>query len=279
MMTTDSVAPGQGSPPDPSPRKHEGTAKQHLPARLPTVNLLSPSVFEQRALRRLRLRLALVAIALVVLMSAGRSVQNDRIAHAEQELAVQQVRTNTLTAQVKELAPVRQFYATVAQRKSMATRTMATEVMFSQIMDELRARTPPGLLFETMSVKIQPAGTAGGAASGSTAPASPAAPATGGTGSGSPAADATGCPTPDPFTATAAVGCIIIGGTAADREALGWLVILLGESKLFVGPFVSTSTVSAEGLVAFTGTVALSQKVFSGRYADLGWTTTAQGAR
>jgi len=43
----------------------------------------------------------------------------------------------------------------------------------------------------------------------------------------------------------------------------------LGDSALFVEPFISTTTTADGEKVIFTGSVGLSEQVFSNRYADL----------
>jgi hypothetical protein len=50
---------------------------------------------------------------------------------------------------------------------------------------------------------------------------------------------------------------------------VGDLVIGLGDSELFVEPFITATTSADETGVTFTGSVGLSQKVFSHRYDDL----------
>jgi len=259
LLGTEPVAAGEES--RPTVRKRKRADKQHFAVRLPTVNLLSPSVLEDLAVARLRRRFALAALALVVLLAGGWWGQGVRIAEAEAELAAQQTQAATLTARVNTLVPVRLFYAAVAQRKQTAAQAMASEVLFSRVFAELAARTPDGVQVETVSVDIRPP-----TATGASAPAAPA-------------QTGAGCPTPDPFTATSTVGCITIGGSATSREAVGSLIVRLSASDLFVGPFISASNASGEGKVAFTGTVGVPAKVFSGRYADLDRLTTTRGAK
>jgi hypothetical protein len=278
LVATESVLSGDESDPGSSASTPKTAGRQHFAVRLPTVNLLSPAVLEELALGRLRRRFALVAIGLVVLLGAGWAVQTIRVAHAEEELGAQQTRMASLTAQVNALAPIRRFYAAVAQQKDTVTHTMASEILFSRVMAELRARAPSGVLVETMSVEIQPFSGPTDAAGGGTPEDAPS----GAASKAAPTATApigTACPTPEPFAAAPTLGCITIGGSAVNREAIGSLVTRLGESDLFVGPFISASNVSGEGRVVFTGTVGVTDKVFSGRYADLGWMTAMRGAQ
>jgi hypothetical protein len=77
------------------------------------------------------------------------------------------------------------------------------------------------------------------------------------------------CPGPDPFNTRVVVGCITLSGSAANRSAVSDLVIGLGDSELFVEPFISTTTTADGEGVTFTGSVGLSERVFSNRYTDL----------
>jgi hypothetical protein len=277
LAETGLIAPAGESHPGLSTQSPKRAGKQHFAVRLPTVNLLSPASLEELALRQLRRRFVLGAVALMILLGLGWAVQSIRVAQAEQELVAQQRQTAGLTAEVNALAPVRLFYAAVDQQKETVTRAMASEVLLSNVMAELRAQTPTGVRVETLSVEIQPStdprATEGGAppdgAPGGSAP----------TGSSTaPGSAGRLCPTPEPFAAAATVGCATIGGSADSREAVGALVIRLGDSDLFVGPFISASNVSGDGRVIFTGTVGVTEKVFSGRYADPGWMTPKRGA-
>ncbi len=253
------AAGGSAHPESSAPPKR--AAKHHFAVGLPTVNLLSPGVLQDLAVRRLRRQLALVALVLVVLLGAGWGVQTARATRAEEQLAAQESQKADLTSQVGALAPVQRYHAAVERQKNTVTHAMASEVLFSRVMAELLERAPSGVRIETMSVEIQPSS---GAAAG-----------------GAPGASGAGaaCPAPDPFTASPLVGCVTLGGSAPDRDAVGALVVRLGDGALFVGPFISASNVSGKDEVVFTGTVGVTKKVFSGRYADLGWLMTTKGAR
>ncbi len=75
------------------------------------------------------------------------------------------------------------------------------------------------------------------------------------------------------------VGCITLSGTADSRATVGDFVVNLGHDKLFVEPFISATT-TAEGTdVVFTGSVGLSEKAFSHRYADIDVTLAKEARR
>ena len=215
---------------------------------VPVVNLLSPWVFESLATRRLRRRFAVAAVALALLVGAGWAVQHLRIGQAEEVLRVEKQETTRLTAQTNELAPVRTYVATVGQQKVVVQEAMADEVYLSRVLTGLRNATPAGAAVETMSVTLTP-------------PPAEGAPQV--------AAAASPCPGPDPFNTRVVVGCVTLSGTAGSRASVGDFVVQLGADKLFVEPFISATTTAEGDAVVFTGSVGLSEKAFSRRYAEI----------
>ena len=242
----------------------------HTP--VPTVNLLSPWAFEALATRRLRRRFVAAGCVLVLLLGAGWAVQHLRVGQAQQVLTVEQAETARLTAQTQELAPVRTYVATVDQQKMTVQEAMQHEVYLSRVLSGLENASPTGAEVESVAVTMTP-------------PAVPPAGTTTAPSTGTEAGDETGgeaaapapttpstvspCPGPDPFNTKVVVGCITLSGSADSRATVGELVINLGEDKLFVEPFISTTTTADGDQVMFTGSVGLSTKAFSKRYADL----------
>jgi Tfp pilus assembly protein PilN len=225
-----------------------GGHDRHNP--VPSVNLLSPWVFEAIATRRLRRRFTVAAAVLALAVGAGWGVQHLRIGQAEQVLAVEQATTTRLTAQTNELAPVRTYVATVGQQKVLVQGAMADEVLLSRVLTGLRQATPSGAHVETTDITLTPPADPGSAqAAAATAPSA--------------------CPGPDPFHTRTVVGCITVSGTADSRATVGDFVVNLGDDKLFVEPFISATTTAEGSDVVFTGSVGLSDKAVSGRYADI----------
>ena len=219
---------------------------------LPTVNILSPWVFERLAIRSLRRRFAVGGFVLVLLIVAVWSGQHLRIEQAQQVLDVEKAETTRLTSQTKELAPVRAFVTGIEQQKKTVQDTMASEIYFSRVLEGLQRDAPFGATITSLQVTLAPA------------PAAPAAaPTEGAVPTVSP------CPGPDPFNTKVVVGCITISGSAATRADVGAFVIALGDDALFVEPFISTTTTADGSEVTFSGSVGLSEKVYSKRYADL----------
>ena len=236
---------------------------------LPTVNLLSPWSFEQMAVRRLRRRFAAAAALVLVAVAVAWPLQALRVADARDLLAVEQAETARVQKETTALLPVRTFVAGVEQRANLVSETMAREVYFSHVLGALQAAAPAGVRMDSVvatlaeeppaPVAAAPPAEGGAAEEGDTAAAPP------------PAAPATPspCPGPDPFNTRAVVGCITITGTASTRTEVGDFVVNLGDEELFVEPFISTTTTADAAKVTFSGSVGLSEKVFSGRYADM----------
>lgn len=222
---------------------------------VPSVNLLSPWVFEALATRKLRQRFLAAACVLVMLVGAGWSVQHLRTRQAEQVLVVEQAETTRLTTQTNQLAPVRTYVATVAQQKVTVSESMADEVYLSRVLAGMRSATPSGADVETMAITVTPpvAAAAEGEAEAAVVD----------------GATVSACPGPDPFNTRVVVGCVTLSGTASSRATVGDLVLNLGEDALFVEPFISTTTTAEGDDVVFTGSVGLSTRAFTGRYAEI----------
>jgi len=230
--------------------------RHHAHNPVPTVNLLSPWVFEAMDTRRLHQRFAAAAGVLVLLIGAGWAVQHLRTGQAQQVLAVEQAETNRLTSQTQELAPVRAYVATVDQQKLTVQQSMQSELYVSRVLAGLEDAAPQGAEVETLAITlappvVPPAATTEAAED---APAPPAEPVI------SP------CPGPDPFNTRVVVGCITLSGSADSRATVGGLVVNLGDDPLFVEPFISTTTTADGDRVMFTGSVGLATKSFTHRY-------------
>lgn len=241
----------------------------------PAVNLLSQWAFEALAVRRLRRRFAVGAVALVLLLAGGWAVQHLRSVQAGQVLAIEEAERATLTSQTAELAPVRTFVTAVAKRKETVSGAMRSEVRFSRVLSELALATPADAKLTNLSVTLTPPPAVGTDAAVDAAEGSAGAPAD----PGSATTSASACPGPDPFGAAAVVGCLTLSGEAAGRDAVGQLVVDLDRSPLFVEPFISTTTTAEGASVTFTGTVGLSPKALTGRYGNLDTLLRERSAR
>lgn len=220
---------------------------------MPSVNLLSQSEFDRMAARRLRHRFATGAVMLVLAIGAATGFQHVRVNEAEKLVAVEQAETDRLVAQTQVLAPVREYVTGVSLQEATVDAAMSGEVYVSEVLGGLREATPPGAQLTSIAVTLAPP-----AAEGATAGAA-----------GGTAATASACPGPDPYNTRVVVGCLQVSGTAASRAEVGDMVLALGGSMLFVEPFISTTTIGDGQGVTFSGSVGLSQKLYSRRYGDV----------
>ena len=218
---------------------------------LPTVNLLSQSEFDRMAVRRLRQRFVASGVALLLLVGAGWFLQHQRVSDAEKLVAVEQAETNRLSAQTQTLVTIKTYVTGVAAQEQTVQTTMAREIYFSNVLKGIRTASPTGTSLQSIAVTLAPDAAAGAAAAGT--------PAT--------TAGSSICPGPDPFKTQTIIGCVTLSGTAASRAEVGELVTNLGSMGLFVEPFISTTTAGDAAPVSFSGSVGLSEKVFSNRYA------------
>lgn len=199
----------------------------------------------------------------MLVVATGWGVQNLRISQAQDELTAAEAESDLLTAETRSLAPVATFVSSVAAQKATIQQTMTREIYFSSVFDALQAATPSGAQVESAVVALNPV--------------APPVPATASDAEADTAAavpevtvvEPSLCPGPDPFNTLIVVGCITLSGSAENRRAVGDLVIGLGDSALFVEPFITATTSADETGVTFTGSVGLSEQVFSNRYADL----------
>jgi type IV pilus assembly protein PilM len=232
--------------------------RKQVAAVLPSVNLLSPWSFGRIAVRRLRIRFAVGCLVLVSVATAGWGLQMMRVGDAEALLTVETAETSRLTERTNVLQPVKTFVAGVEQQKVTVSKTMASEIYFSKVLRSMSDAAPSGVVLDSLAVTLAPPAPAPAPAKGSKDKPPAAVPAT-----PSP------CPGPDPFQTRAVVGCITLSGTAGSRAAVGALVVALRADDSFVEPFISTTTTADATKVTFSGSVGLSKKVFSSRYAKL----------
>jgi hypothetical protein len=241
---------------------------------LPSVNVLSPWSFAALETRRLRQRLGLGCVVLALIVGSGWGVQYLRVEREQHALTAVQAETALLTVETEELAPVRNYVSSVQQKKLTVQEAMKQEIYFSQVLVGLEAATPGGASVESAVVALNPAAAAAEEAAAGEAEAEVAPEVT--------VDAAVTCPGPDPFDTLVVVGCVTLSGTAADRRSVGDLVVGLSESDLFIEPFISTTATASEDgkgqTVTFTGSVGLSDKVYSNRYADIDALLTEEGA-
>lgn len=222
-----------------------------------SVNLLSPWVHEELRVRRWRERFGVGLLALLLLVGGLWAFQRVALAQVEAELRGEEATATSLQGRIAELAPVQTYVDGVDRRATAVQQQMITDVAFSTVLEALTEATPPGARVESLSVDLPPGTGVVLAPDGTLAD-----PTRG--------LVAAGCPGPDPFAVLEVIGCVTLSGTATDRAAVGALVEGLSASRAFSEPFISTTTAGGEAgsAVTFSGSVALTPEVFSGRYDD-----------
>ncbi|KQW46044.1 hypothetical protein ASC77_19300 [Nocardioides sp. Root1257] len=216
---------------------------------LPRVNLLSQSDLDRIAVRRLRTRFVAGGVALALLVGAGWFVQHQRVNDAKKLVTVEKAETDRLSGEAKELTDIKTFVAGVDGQKQTVAATMGQEIYFSRVLSGIRGASPIGTTLQSIAVTLAADAAGSSAAAGD--------------------AGASVCPGPDPFQTEAVVGCVTLSGTAVSRAEVGELVTRLGSMGLFVEPFISTTTTGDAQTVAFSGSVGLSEKVYSHRYGTV----------
>ena len=224
---------------------------------VPVVDLLSPWVHEALAVRRTRGRFFAATMVLAVLLAGAWSVQHLRVTHARSVLTDAQADTQRLQAAAQELAPVSAYVSTVAQRKALVAQTMAGDVSLSRVVRDVRSVAPVDAHLDSVVITVTPPVATGVPAAGADAAVAPS------------SLVESPCPGPDPFNTKTVVGCVTLAGTAASRASVGQFVIALGHDDLFVEPFISTTTTGEGTQVTFTGSVGLSQRIYTQKYVKI----------
>lgn len=240
------------------------------------VNLLSPWVREGLRVRALRKRFAYALLALVVAAGGAWAFHQLLLREASAELRGEQAVGAALEARIDDLAPVSGYIADVRTRSQEVHDTMWTEISHATVLDTLVDLAPGGTSFESTTLVLPLAAP----------PGAPAAPADGtaaapGTDAGTDPAEPVApeddpargllatCPGPDPFATTTVVACLELSGTAPSRRVVAQLVQALAAEKLFIEPFITTTTTDEAAEVSFTGSVGVDPRAFTGRYDDL----------
>jgi len=282
-MSTTTTTPPQ-PPADPAPSKSGRRSSKEKPPKgkaakaakasaskvarpgVASVNLLSPWVFEELRVHQLRRRFMLGLVVLVVAIALVWSALRFNLHRTNEDLRGEQAVGVGLTNKLRDLGPVKTYVDGVTRRVITVKGATYDDVAFSRVLGSLDAATPDAATISTISVELAAAEPDTSKDSKET-PADKAKKA-----ATDPARGLVGntCPGPDPFGTKVVVGCVTITGTAASRDAVSALVIALGGDKLFVEPFVDTTTTEDSDAVTFSGSVGLSPAVFSGRYDTLG---------
>jgi hypothetical protein len=223
---------------------------------MPDVNLLPPRVFEAAQAQKVRRKLGLIGGAMVLVVAGLYVGQTAQIMFANNALDTETAKGVVLDKQARDLAPVKAFYLGVDAQKTMVQTTMAKELVFSKLASTLLETSGTDAQILTVTVTTAASGAAGTEA----------------------AAAGAACTSPDPFTKAAIVTCAQFTGTSAGREGVAKFLANLTKSDKFAIPYVPV-TDSADGKgVTFNGSVGITDKFYSNRYADDGYLLKGSGA-
>jgi hypothetical protein len=138
----------------------------------PQVNLLPGEVTKGRRLRSIK-KLLVLALAVVVLIATlGYAGALLLAGSAARELESAQAEGQTLQAEKAQYAQVPQTLSAIALAESARQQGMSSEILWPDYLEALRAVTPDGVSYDTMSVAVggpgQPYTGAGNPLAGST---------------------------------------------------------------------------------------------------------------
>ena len=209
---------------------------------LPRVNLLPPAIRQSVVMRKVRRNLVVVVLLLVIAVAGVWYLQGSRIDDAQTRLNAAQAEGGALQAQVEALAPITVLATALENQKALVDATLASQPQSALVIGRLaddgrQAAGGKGITFSNVSIAYQGIPVAGSALN--------------------------ACPNPDPFGTEATIGCTTFNANAADRQEVSRLLEVLEADPLFVGPFVTSTSINLPGSgaapgVTFAGTVGIS---------------------
>ena len=216
---------------------------EHPPfvAVLPRVNLLPPAVRQAVAMRKVRRWLVAAVVVLLVGVAGVWYVQGSRIDEAESRLADAQATGAQLQSQVDAFGAIKAFYAELESQKTLVNTTLASQPQAAVVVQRLvqageEAGASP-ITFSSVGVSYHGIPTAGSTLN--------------------------PCPNPDPFGTEITVGCLSFNALAKNRAEVSRLLEVLEQDPLFVGPYVTSTSIGSGELgldtgVTFAGTAGVS---------------------
>ncbi len=210
------------------------------PYAVPRVNLLPPEIEAERTFKRTQLVLGGVTAGVVALLVGGFALAAISANQAEEELAAEAVRTQTLQTEEAKYADVPRVLAEVENAQNAQSTAMGTDVAWSTYLNQVAATYPQNLWLKDMSVTM-------------------AAPAL------TPTPGALGS---DPL-ATPGIGAIAFNGTAKEHVDVASWLDALGAIDGFADPsYTNSARTEVEGqvLVDFTSQVVVTNDALTGYY-------------
>jgi Tfp pilus assembly protein PilN len=203
---------------------------------LPRVNLLPPEIHEARRLRRTQLALGGCVVAVLAALGGVYAVAAGSATTAGEELAAEQARTTTLSAEQAKYAEVPRVLAQVDGAKAAQERAMATDVLWYSVLNDLALTYPSEVWLDTLTVTVaDPSQTAS---------------------------------TTNPL-ATPGIGMVTFTGKAETHsDVASWLDVLDRTSGFADGSYTSSTRTDADGqiVVEFTSDAVVTGDALSHRF-------------
>lgn len=206
---------------------------------LPSVNLLPDSIRQGIAVTKIR---KVAAAAVVLLMIAGGGLWWMQGQQIDQALAQRDAVVATgvqLRAKVQALSPIQAMVTQLENQQELVRTALAAQPQASAVITRLveagQQGADQGIAFDSISVTYYPIPGPGGTLN--------------------------PCPDPDPFGTEVAIGCLTFTARAVERDQVAALLRAMEADPLFVGPYVSNTTVAAlaDGQsVTFSGSAGIS---------------------
>jgi Tfp pilus assembly protein PilN len=207
------------------------------------VNLLPPETRERQVARRQTTLVAVVGAAVIALLVLFYFLQVVAQSDVEDQLQQQEQQNASLEQEAAELQKFEDLRTELQARRGLVTQTLAGEVLWSQILQDLSRVIPPSMWLTDLSASLS--------------------------GAQAPGAEAT--PAPQPTTGPTSgelVGSLTFQGTSLDTQTLSDWLTRLEQVPGWVNAWVSKADRAAQGgaqVYQFSGTVDLGQAVVARR--------------
>lgn len=118
----------------------------------PQVNLLPSEVTAGRRLQSIKKLLVLALMVVLLLVMLGYAGATWLAGRAAEDLATVQADTTRLQTEKQQYAEVPQTLSAIAAAESARQQAMATEILWPDYLEAMRAVTPTGVSYETLAV-------------------------------------------------------------------------------------------------------------------------------
>jgi len=222
---------------------------------LPRINVLPDEItakYETAALAR-KFGVGVIAAAVLVCATFGGGVLLNM--QHQKALAGLDGQTTQLQSDITALQPFQLYKDGVEAKRTSLSTALTSDVDMASILDDLNSQAGNNnVTFDTVDVSLSATASADTAAGGAAA--------TGGE-----------CFNPDPFSATATIGCITLSGNSSNKDEVTGFFNGLDSTDGFVNSFISsvtnTNSETDGNTTQFNGSISITSVFYSGDFADL----------